>query len=120
MLQSHYSAHVAQSVQSAGGKSTTLGSLLAHAEGVPTAVWLDEIEAVAKMRAALEQARDYRRGTGVDVLVVFVVYNLPGRDCAARSSAGELAVGELEHLAEVAERELGVAVASSEAGHRKF
>ena len=85
-----------RSVQEAGGVDTPLGGQLALAAGIPTAVWLDEIAAIAKMRAALVQARNQQRSTGTGALCVFVVYDLPGRDCSAASSAGELKAGELD------------------------
>lgn len=66
------------------------------AAGIPTATWLDEIAALEKMRAVLEQAQAQQRSTDTDALCVFVVYNLPGRDCSAAASAGELSGGELE------------------------
>ena len=96
LVPAHYSENVQRSVAAAGGASNTLGAQLSHAAGIPTAVWLDEIAALSKMRAALEQAQAQQRGTGVDTLCVFVVYDLPGRDCSAASSAGELRVGELD------------------------
>lgn len=48
------------------------------------------------MRAALQQARTQQQSTGTGALCVFVVYDLPGRDCSAASSAGELQAGDLD------------------------
>jgi cellulose 1,4-beta-cellobiosidase len=76
-----------------GGDHTALGTLLARAASVPTAIWLDSIAALPKMREALEDADERGHRTGKPTLCVFVVYNLPGRDCSARASAGELPVG---------------------------
>jgi cellulose 1,4-beta-cellobiosidase len=62
----------------------------------PTAVWLDRIAAIngtggAKgLRAHLDAA--LAQGAG---LVQFVIYDLPGRDCAALASNGELGPEEL-------------------------
>ncbi|WP_144123158.1 glycoside hydrolase family 6 protein [Catellatospora sichuanensis] len=71
-----------------------------------TAVWLDRIAAIAgtsgsssngsmgladHLDAALAQ---YNAGSG-PLTVQFVIYNLPGRDCAALASNGELGVDEL-------------------------
>lgn len=68
---------------------------------IPTAVWLDRIAAIEgtpdsesngpmgvadHLDAALEQGADY---------IQFVIYNLPGRDCAALASNGELGPDEL-------------------------
>ena len=92
-----YTANVMSSVAAAGGSDSALGGQLALAAGIPSAIWLDEIAAIrTKMRPMLEQARRQQRGTGVDALSVFVVYNLPGRDCSAHSSAGELPAGDLD------------------------
>jgi cellulose 1,4-beta-cellobiosidase len=67
----------------------------------PTAVWIDRIAAIngtsgsssngsmgvrAHLDAALAQGAGY---------IQFVIYNLPGRDCAALASNGELGVNDL-------------------------
>ncbi|MEV4659870.1 glycoside hydrolase family 6 protein [Micromonospora sp. NPDC049301] len=67
----------------------------------PTAVWLDRIAAINGtpdsssngafgVRDHLEEA--LRQGAGY---IQFVIYNLPGRDCAALASNGELGPNEL-------------------------
>jgi cellulose 1,4-beta-cellobiosidase len=68
---------------------------------VPTAVWIDSIARtglVAKTLDAVAATHDPA------MVPVFVLYDLPNRDCAAKSSAGELAVekdGEKRYAAEV-------------------
>ncbi|MBE3042190.1 glycoside hydrolase family 6 protein [Candidatus Bathyarchaeota archaeon] len=47
------------------------------------------MEAIARLEAAIPDV------PCEDVLGV-VIYDLPGRDCAAKASNGELAVGEIE------------------------
>lgn len=74
----------------------------ARIANTPTAVWLDRIAAIEgtpdsqsngpmgvrdHLDAALEQGADY---------IQFVIYNLPGRDCSALASNGELKPNELE------------------------
>ncbi|MEU5897576.1 MULTISPECIES: glycoside hydrolase family 6 protein [Streptomyces] len=65
--------------------------------GRPTGVWLDRIAAIegagGKMglRAHLDAA--LRQGAGV---VQLVIYNLPGRDCSALASNGELGPTEID------------------------
>ncbi|WP_409234225.1 glycoside hydrolase family 6 protein [Streptomyces sp. PA5.6] len=65
--------------------------------GQPTGVWLDRIAAIegagGKMglRAHLDTA--LRQGAGV---IQLVIYNLPGRDCAALASNGELGPTEID------------------------
>jgi cellulose 1,4-beta-cellobiosidase len=96
LVPAHYTSQVMRSVEAVGGVTSALGGQLALASGIPTATWLDEIAALPKMRAALEQARRQQRATGVPTLPVFVVYDLPGRDCSAAASAGELEAGDLD------------------------
>jgi len=68
----------------------------------PTAVWLDTIERAKSVSSVLEAAAQQAKG-GPPALTVFVVYDLPNRDCSAKSSAGELtseAGGEQRYKAE--------------------
>ncbi|SEG68553.1 Cellulase/cellobiase CelA1, partial [Thermomonospora echinospora] len=64
--------------------------------GQPTGVWLDRIAAIEGvnggmgLRDHLEEA--LTQGAG---LIQFVIYNLPGRDCAALASNGELGPNDL-------------------------
>jgi cellulose 1,4-beta-cellobiosidase len=66
----------------------------------PTGVWLDRTAAIAGaggkmgLRAHLDEAL---RQKGSDELVVqLVIYNLPGRDCSALASNGELKADEID------------------------
>ncbi|WP_371575119.1 glycoside hydrolase family 6 protein [Streptomyces sp. NBC_01314] len=65
----------------------------------PTGVWLDRIAAIegagGKMglRAHLDEALR-QKGSG-ELVVQLVIYNLPGRDCAALASNGELGPTEI-------------------------
>ncbi|MEU0202214.1 MULTISPECIES: glycoside hydrolase family 6 protein [unclassified Streptomyces] len=65
----------------------------------PTGVWLDRIAAIngagGKMglRAHLDEALR-QKGSG-QLVVQLVIYNLPGRDCAALASNGELKADEI-------------------------
>jgi len=64
-----------------------------------TAVWLDRIATIAGsstsmgIRAHLDAALTQVSG-GVPVVVQFVIYDLPNRDCSALASNGELKVSE--------------------------
>ncbi|KJY30607.1 glycoside hydrolase family 6 protein [Streptomyces sp. NRRL S-495] len=66
----------------------------------PTGVWLDRIAAIAGangrmgLRAHLDEALR-QKGSG-ELVVQLVVYDLPGRDCAALSSNGELGPTEID------------------------
>lgn len=91
-LSSEYAHNVATSVEREG---VDHNDPLANAAKIPTSLWLDSIAALPKLTQALEAARRQQRRTGVPSLVVIVVYNLPGRDCSAQASSGELLAGEL-------------------------
>lgn len=65
----------------------------------PTGVWLDRIAAIAGtstsrgLRGHLDEA--LQQAAGKPSVIQLVVYNLPGRDCAALASNGELKADEL-------------------------
>jgi cellulose 1,4-beta-cellobiosidase len=66
----------------------------------PTGVWLDRIAAInganggMGVRAHLDKALE-QKGSG-ELVVQFVIYNLPGRDCSALASNGELGPTEID------------------------
>src|SRR5690606_2901246 len=78
----------------------------AHIEDVadnPTGLWLDSIASLAGMAGHLDAAQAKEQALGEPVVPVFVVYNLPNRDCSASASAGELSVedgGEMRYRTE--------------------
>lgn len=47
-------------------------------------------------RAKIDIVEDTIKGVGCDEIAALVIYDLPGRDCAAKASNGELAVGEID------------------------
>jgi cellulose 1,4-beta-cellobiosidase len=59
-----------------------------------TAIWMSKIADLAKMPQYLADAEAQQTAGGKPVVPTFVVYNMPGRDCAAAASAGELAPNE--------------------------
>ena len=69
------------------------GARLKKVAAFPTAVWLESLE-TAKLAGADagRRAASRRPAGGGPVVPVFVVYNLPNRDCAAEGSRGELFV----------------------------
>ncbi|MFE9647553.1 glycoside hydrolase family 6 protein [Streptomyces sp. NPDC006365] len=82
---------------SAKARAETGGSRIANQ---PTGVWLDRIAAIngvnggMGLRDHLDEALEQK---GSDELVVqLVIYNLPGRDCAALASNGELGPTEID------------------------
>ncbi|MFD5715842.1 glycoside hydrolase family 6 protein [Streptomyces pharetrae] len=66
----------------------------------PTGVWLDRIAAIngvnggMGLRAHLDEALR-QKGTG-ELYIQLVIYNLPGRDCSALASNGELGPTEID------------------------
>ncbi|MFF7309057.1 glycoside hydrolase family 6 protein [Streptomyces sp. NPDC008137] len=66
----------------------------------PTAVWLDRIAAIngvndgMGLRAHLDEALK-QKGSG-ELVIQVVIYDLPGRDCAALASNGELKPDEID------------------------
>jgi cellulose 1,4-beta-cellobiosidase len=71
-----------------------LASKIRKVKDYPTALWLDSIERVPSVSEWLDDARAQQEKNGKPTLTVFVVYDLPNRDCAAKASAGELKLAE--------------------------
>ena len=60
----------------------------------PTGLWLDSIAQLAKVPGWLDAARQQQQANGVPTVPVFVVYDMPNRDCAAKASGGELKISQ--------------------------
>src|SRR5262249_2193261 len=58
----------------------------------PTAVWLESLETAKLAGPTMDEALKQEATGGGPVVPVFVIYNLPNRDCAAEGSRGELFV----------------------------
>ncbi|KZM21874.1 Cellulose 1,4-beta-cellobiosidase (non-reducing end) [Ascochyta rabiei] len=56
---------------------------------VGTYLWIDT-------RAKIASVEDAIKNVGCNQIAALVIYNLPGRDCAAKASNGELAVGQID------------------------
>jgi cellulose 1,4-beta-cellobiosidase len=56
---------------------------------VGTFLWLDSIENIGKLEPAIQDVP-------CENILGLVIYDLPGRDCAAKASNGELKVGEID------------------------
>ncbi|MGV8977455.1 MAG: glycoside hydrolase family 6 protein [Cellulomonas sp.] len=84
-------------VVAAAGRATssTLAAKMLAIKGQPTAVWMDRISAIAGnadglgLKHHLDAAVAQKQGTTPIVFNV-VIYDLPGRDCYALASNGEL------------------------------
>ncbi|MFF0415423.1 glycoside hydrolase family 6 protein [Kitasatospora sp. NPDC004745] len=91
-LNPDFGAEVKAQASADGG---TLGGLESQVAANSTAVWMDRIGAIAGdsahlgLRAHLDHALTQQQGSAPVVFQV-VVYDLPGRDCAAIASNGEL------------------------------
>lgn len=59
-------------------------------EAAPTAIWLDSIAKAGAASRALDAAGAEESQRRQPVVTVFVLYDLPERDCSAGASAGEL------------------------------
>ncbi|MCW3795253.1 glycoside hydrolase family 6 protein [Paenibacillus sp. LS1] len=95
-LNQDYSALVDTSV--ALTNDTSLKAKMETVKSYPTAVWIDRIAAIYggadnAGRKSVEQHLDAvlaQKKPGTPITASFVVYNLPGRDCHALASNGEL------------------------------
>jgi cellulose 1,4-beta-cellobiosidase len=83
---------------SAKAKAEPGGSAVAN---ISTGVWLDRIAAINGTASSQSKGlRDHldaalKQGGGQPITAQFVIYNLPGRDCSALASNGELGPDEL-------------------------
>jgi cellulose 1,4-beta-cellobiosidase len=88
-----WAANVAQTATQT--TDTTLAAMMRTVAGYQTAVWLDRIATIAPtdssmgLAAHLDAALAQQHGSA-PVEIELVVYDLPGRDCAALASNGEL------------------------------
>jgi cellulose 1,4-beta-cellobiosidase len=70
-------------------------ALLKKMEAFPTAIWLSWIADTKELPRYLDDALAQQKAGGQPVVSVFVLYDLPARDCNAESSAGELEANEV-------------------------
>ena len=82
----------AKQVMATAAAHPEMAKQLEQVAAQPTAVWLDTIAAAQKVSEVLDVAAKQAGSDGKPVLTVFVVYDLPNRDCSAKASAGELSV----------------------------
>jgi cellulose 1,4-beta-cellobiosidase len=89
-LNPDYTAEV-QAQASKDGSSTE-----AEVANYQTAIWMDHIGAIAGdsthlgLQAQLNNAETQSKSSSLPVMIEVVVYDLPGRDCAALASNGEI------------------------------
>jgi len=68
------------------------GARLKKVAAFPTAVWLESLETAKLAGPTLDDALKQEAAGGGPIVPLFVIYNLPNRDCAAEGSRGELFV----------------------------
>ncbi|MBV9025571.1 MAG: glycoside hydrolase family 6 protein [Streptomycetaceae bacterium] len=96
-LNPDYVAEVKAQASADGG---TLGAKEAKVASYQTAIWLDSISKISGdathtgLRTHLDKALALEHSGKSPVLVQVVIYDLPGRDCAALASNGELPATE--------------------------
>lgn len=81
-----YVAKVEASVRGAPPRAMQLRQV----ETFSTGVWLDSIAKARSVARTLDAALARQKETKAPLVTVFVLYDLPERDCAARASGGEL------------------------------
>jgi len=99
------SAYVAKAAAAAKADAAD-AAMLSKVASYPTAVWLDSIKSVARVKKALDDAAPpSKTASGKTAkaaaaeleqpkpsVSVFVLYDLPERDCSASASSGELSI----------------------------
>jgi len=78
-----------------------------RAEAYPTGIWLDSIANTALVSRDLDAALAQQKSAGQPVVTLFVIYDLPERDCSAKASSGELTLtngGESRYQTEYLDR----------------
>lgn len=83
---SFYRGEIELAIQSMS--DSTLAAKAARVADVGSFLWLDTIANIDRLEPALQDVP-------CDHILGLVIYDLPGRDCAAKASNGELKVGEL-------------------------
>ncbi len=86
--------YVQKAEGAAAQASPAAAAAIRKVESYPSAIWLDSIAKAASVSRYLDDAQQQQLKNGKPTLTVFVVYDLPNRDCSAKSSAGELKVEE--------------------------
>jgi cellulose 1,4-beta-cellobiosidase len=85
----------AQSVSKAVAVYPAQKALLEAAAGYPVAYWVDTIAKVPNVTKVLSLAKAAQIATKQNLLVEFIIYDLPNRDCAAQASNGEIPCEDL-------------------------
>ncbi|KAI8804626.1 1, 4-beta cellobiohydrolase [Cladochytrium replicatum] len=87
-----YVAEVDASIQ-ANADDTDFTAAATRMRQYPSFKWIDQISAISYIQPIIDQAS--AQSGGSEIIVELVIYDLPGRDCAALASNGELPAGSL-------------------------
>lgn len=79
-----------EKVESTATATPARADQIRRVAGYPTAVWLSSIASVSSVSRHLDAALAQQKTGGQPVVTVFVIYDLPERDCSASASVGEL------------------------------
>src|SRR5690349_6493502 len=83
-----YVAEVELSAMAHPDEAATLRKI----ESISTAIWLDAISTVSRLPMFLDDALQQQVARKQAVVPIFVIYDLPDRDCAALATSGELSI----------------------------
>jgi cellulose 1,4-beta-cellobiosidase len=83
-----------EEVESSAKLDPSNADVIRKVKQYPTGLWLDSIAQLQNVPGWLDAARKQQQETGVPTVPLFVVYDLPNRDCSAKASAGELKVAQ--------------------------
>ncbi len=91
--QFYVNANYARQVEATAARHPSAAEHIRKVEAYPTAVWIDSMERAKAVAPTLKAAASQASGDK-PMLTMFVLYDLPNRDCSANSSSGELSVGQ--------------------------
>ncbi|KAI8898963.1 1, 4-beta cellobiohydrolase [Globomyces pollinis-pini] len=91
----YVSPDFAQSVDSSIARDGSIAGKANVVKNQPTAIWVDTIENLSKIGKHMRNAGRQASASN-PVTIQFIVYNLPGRDCHALASNGQIAVGGID------------------------
>jgi cellulose 1,4-beta-cellobiosidase len=89
-----YPRYVSLVEAAAKAASPADAALMRKVESFPVGIWLESIERANTVSKILDDVAAVEKKTGKPQLPVFIVYDLPERDCAAVASAGELTIAK--------------------------
>ncbi|TPX35211.1 hypothetical protein SmJEL517_g02345 [Synchytrium microbalum] len=88
-----YGALVNQSISLHSDNSTRV-ALYQKVATYPTFVWIPSLASISTISRHLSNAAT--QANGMPIVVSFVIYNIPGRDCSALASVGQIPPGALD------------------------